>query len=503
MPMSAHKRGPEKESSEWNRLGSVFYERRELYSWSVEIGSGRVQSAGNGGPVAVVPDTNDLQQVWQVQNIAVYNSAGHQLSSIVYEGASGLLGFGWTSKQLLVCVHRDGRVLQHDVHGRVVYDSYIFSSALQGQSAERCVIWSDGIAVLTSLNQLLVVLLKDATPRVQHFVTGPLTDEVQALEVNQPFNATQETLELILASGKSILIADSKSCRAQEIFRGEPIMLKISPNGQFLAIFTTTGKVLVVAMDFSKIIYDFDTKSSVPPEQLAWCGADAVVLYWPEIMLLVGPFGDWIKYSYENPAKFTSERDGLRVVTSRRHEFIFRVHCALVDIFSIGSTTPAALLRVATEHFDIGLAKAETFLKLIGANIPLAVIGCIRAACNDTNSKRQVGLLRAAYFGLSFLKSKTIIFNPWVLCKACTLLRILNAVHSADIGVPLTYAQYCHIGLRALVKRLIDMHHHLLAARILSMGLPKMCSARACKEFCNIGQHQRYKCQMISLILLF
>jgi len=40
-----------------------------------------------------------------------------------------------------------------------------------------------------------------------------------------------------------------------------------------------SGKLLVVAMDFSKIISDFDTKSSVPPEQLAWCGDDSVVLY--------------------------------------------------------------------------------------------------------------------------------------------------------------------------------------------------------------------------------
>ena len=65
--MFANQRRPGIESSEWNRLGSVFYERRELYSWSVEIGSCRVQSAGNGGPIAVVvPDTNNLQRALQV-----------------------------------------------------------------------------------------------------------------------------------------------------------------------------------------------------------------------------------------------------------------------------------------------------------------------------------------------------------------------------------------------------------------------------------------------------
>jgi hypothetical protein len=169
--------------------------------------------------------------------------------------------------------------------------------------------------------------------------------------------------------------------------------------------------VLVLATDFSKVVSDFDTKSSVPPEQLAWCGADAVVLYWPEILLMVGPFGDWIKYSYggvrslfsmkmlkmlftfhfstciiyhfvfqsafeahisiriihlcrlqkypprsrvgrlllrgtlraDSPAKLTSELDGLRVLTSTRHEFICRVPDARVDVFAIGSTTAGSV----------------------------------------------------------------------------------------------------------------------------------------------------------------
>lgn len=93
----------------------------------------------------------------------------------------------------------------------------------------------------------------------------------------------------------------------------------------------------------------------------------------------VGPFGDWIKYSYggvffegfwylhsifnngnwlaslstnlfscsrvlfclhaEKPANLTSEVDGLRVLTPNRHDFISRVPDALVDILSVGSTT--------------------------------------------------------------------------------------------------------------------------------------------------------------------
>lgn len=49
------------------------------------------------------------------------------------------------------------------------------------------------------------------------------------------------------------------------------------------------------------------------------------------------------------------------------------------------------------------------------------------------------------------------------------MLRILNAVRSPDIGIPITYAQYCHTGLRVLVERLINTHHHALAAKITMM----------------------------------
>ena len=32
--------------------------------------------------------------------------------------------------------------------------------------------------------------------------------------------------------------------------------------------------------DFGKFLSEFATQSEAPPEQLAWCGTDSVVLYW-------------------------------------------------------------------------------------------------------------------------------------------------------------------------------------------------------------------------------
>ena len=63
------------------------------------------------------------------------------------------------------------------------------------------------------------------------------------------------------------------------------------------------------------------------------------------------------------------------------------------------------------------------------------------------------------------------------------MLRILNAVRSPDVGIPLTYAQYCQTGLRDLVYRLINLNQHRLAAKITSMAGNKTNKMHGFKSF--------------------
>jgi hypothetical protein len=46
--------------------------------------------------------------------------------------------------------------------------------------------------------------------------------------------------------------------------------MAVSPNGKFLALFTSEGKLWVVSTDFQKSLSEFETKSMIPPLQLAW-----------------------------------------------------------------------------------------------------------------------------------------------------------------------------------------------------------------------------------------
>ena len=131
--------------------------------------------------------------------------------------------------------------------------------------------------------------------------------------------------------------------------------MAVAPNGRFVACFTGKGVLTVLSTNFRKKVLDFNTKSHKPPLQMAWCGEDSVILYWKALgLLMVGPFGDWLKYTY--PAASTlhlvQEIDCARIISNDKMAVLQRVPGALEAIRKIGSTKPAAMLYDAMESFD-------------------------------------------------------------------------------------------------------------------------------------------------------
>ena len=100
-------------------------------------------------------------------------------------------------------------------------------------------------------------------------------------------------------------------------------------------------------------------QSALPPDQLSWCGMDSVLLYWDDMLLMVGPYGDPVRYLYDEPIILIPECDGVRILSNTSMEFLQRVPDSTVSIFKIGSTLPAALLYDALDHFDRRSAKVS------------------------------------------------------------------------------------------------------------------------------------------------
>lgn len=143
-------------------------------------------------------------------------------------------------------------------------------------------------------------------------------------------------------------------------------------------------------------------------------------------------------------------------------EFLQRVPEPTLEIFKIGSREPASVLFDAYKEFEKRNASSIRSVRSIKESLPKAVSTCLQAACHEFDPELQRKLLKAASYGKSFcenLKHQEFIS---VLKK----LRVMNAVRSVEVGIPITFKQYEKLSVEVLIDRLVNRFHHLLAFRI-------------------------------------
>ncbi|KAI9491794.1 Vps16, C-terminal region-domain-containing protein [Zychaea mexicana] len=333
-------------------------------------------------------------------------------------------------------------------------------------------------------------------PRPKLMAETGLDTEPHSWTVIPPQYTLSRHVEVLIATGSTILVVDSKETVDQRLQQGPFTKMAVSPNGKFLALFTGDGKLWVVSTDFQKNLSEYATKSKIPPQQLVWCGTDSVVLYWDKIVLMVGPFGDWIKFSYEDPIFMISEIDGVRIMSNDKCELLQKVPAATEEIFKIGSTSPAAMLFDALDHFERKSPKADENIRSIKTELVDAVDCCIEAAGFEFQHYYQRALLKAASFGKCFLDN----YNADRFVEMAQSLRVLNAIRYYDIGIPLTYAQYKRLSPDSVVDRLVCRNHHLLAVRIaeyLKVRSDKILIHWACAKIKSSSEDEDTICRMI------
>ncbi|KAI8973476.1 Vps16, C-terminal region-domain-containing protein [Mycotypha africana] len=323
-----------------------------------------------------------------------------------------------------------------------------------------------------------------------------LEESIHSWTVVPPQFTLSRHVEALVATGNTILVVDSKEVTDQHLNQGPFTKMVISPNGKFLALFTSDGKLWVVSTDFQKNLSEYATKSKIAPQQLVWCGTDSVVLYWEKIVLMVGPFGDWIKYTYDDPIFLASEIDGVRIISNEKCELLQKVPASTENIFKIGSTEPPAMLYDALDHYERRSPKADENIRSIKAELIDAVDSCIEAAGFEFNHHYQRTLLKAASFGKCFLEN----YDANNFVNMAQSIRVLNAVRYYDIGIPLTYTQYKRLGPDALIDRLLNRNLHLLAIRIaeyLDLRTDRILIHWACEKIKSSNEDEDTLCRMI------
>ncbi|CAN4104407.1 unnamed protein product [Withania somnifera] len=457
-------------AAEWQLLYSRYYRKPELYQmqWKhVDLTRNKVACAPFGGPIAVIRDDAKIVQLYAesaLRKLRIFNSAGVQISETVWKNPGGrLIGMSWTDDQTLICITQDGSVYRYSIHSELIEPNSQLNLGVDcfTHSVVECVFWGNGVVCINEAFQVYCIPDFNNPKSVKLADTG-LEDFPLCMAVIEPQYTMSGNVEVLMGVGDHVLLVEEDGVQEVGLGIGPLQKMVVSQNGKLLASFTHDGRLLVMSTDFSSIIFEYTCESSLPPEQLAWCGMDSVLLYWDDMLLMVGPYGDPVRYFYDEPVLVIPECDGVRILSNMSMEFLHRVPDSTVSIFQIGSTLPAALLYDALDHFDRRSAKADENLRLIRSSLPEAVEACIDAAGNEFDVSQQRTLLRAASYGQAFCSH----FQRDRIQEMSKTLRVLNAVRHPDIGIPLSIQQYKLLTPAVLIARLINAHRHLLALQI-------------------------------------
>ena len=162
-----------------------------------------------------------------------------------------------------------------------------------------------------------------------------------------------KTLKVFAAFENGISVLDYNTRVFYEI-KGSPIIfIAISSNGRFVATFSEACFLRVYTVDFSAIICEFDSKNRCIPNQVVWCGSDAVLIVWSDVYLIVGPEATSSERSIEEFTIAVSEVDGARLLSKSNCGYIAKVPDEVQNIFGIGSTSPGAMLYDAVDLFEV------------------------------------------------------------------------------------------------------------------------------------------------------
>ncbi|KAJ1980367.1 Vacuolar protein [Dimargaris verticillata] len=454
-------------TTDWLLLQDRFYRQHRAYNlaWSnIHLSKFRVAGAPFGGPLALVRDDKKLLVANQLQttdsSICLYSCAGKLLGQIECD-AIRVVAMEWNHQEQLVCVLDDGHVRTYTLSGE--YKQFSLGQVAKDNTVVDCRFWGNGLVALTG-NFKLIAVNNMQEPRPRTLADPGLATRPCSWTVIPPHLTLSQHVEVYVATPTTILVVDSKEAQDQLVHEGPITHMSVSPNGKFLALYVDDGRIWVVSSDFQKSLseYRLDSSEALSLQQLVWCGTDAVCASLGRTMVLVGPFGDSLQFTYPGAVHLVQEIDGVRVFSDDRCEFFHKVPEATEDVFKIGSTSSAAMLYDAYEYYEKRSPKADEYVRNIRSELHEAVDLLVAAAGEEFNLELQRNLLRAASFGKSFLD----LYNGNKLVDMCRALRVLNAFRDEAVGIPLTYAQFCALSSDEWVDRLILRRQHLLALRV-------------------------------------
>ncbi|XP_048000974.1 vacuolar protein sorting-associated protein 16 homolog [Leguminivora glycinivorella] len=463
-------------TADWFQLDS-YYRRLEIYNmnWSMDEGLENmiISGAPYGGPIAVVRDRKQFGRIATTAKpvITIYNCVGNVISKILWNSGV-LVHMGWSDGEQLLCVQESGDVLVYDMFG-AYQKTFNMGQEVRDTKVSKAQLFPNphgvGLAVMTTTNRMFL-LSNISEPKVR-----PVPDLPRASE---PI-----TSWCVLSAGlRSSAVIGFLVCRNKEIYKcqlGEPRPILMRPeirnpytqvlcivpsqNGRHVALFTDSGFLWIGSSDFKSKYAEIDTGCIKQPKELVWCGSQAVIAHWDDVLCIFGSKGQKTEFPYDGPFHVIPEMDCARVVSQYTHELIEKVPVVIEKIFRIDSTAPGSYLVEASKQFQKRSHRADEYIRLVKPDLAKAVQDCIDAAAFEFEPDVQKMLIRAAQFGKGFIVDQQLTDH---YVRTCRWLRVLNAIRDPKVAIPLTFYQVQNLGERILLDRLIWRRLHCLALHI-------------------------------------
>lgn len=415
----------------------------------------------------------------------------------IFQWNSGaLLTMGWTDSEELLCIQEDGLVLIYNMYGQYQHKFSMGQEAKDTRVIDAKIYpttQGTGVAIMTTHFRIFIAnnyqdpkvrLLPEIPSESKHcehyFLNNTEIKKICFVEsISEPSSwnvviEDRKTTCLITRDQDVFKVKqDENICTAMGIsldFDYKTIrQISVSFNNRHVAMCTNTGVLWMGSSDLRTKYCDFKTGRTEIPKQMEWCidaenplQAEALVLTYASILLIVGINGDSNIYTYDPAIFLAPEMDGVRVLTNGYHEFIQKVPKCVSNIFGISISEPSSFLFESFRKFCERSHQSDEYLCLIMDKIDIAVSECIEAAGYEFDTETQKSLIRAAHFGKGFIKGH----NPDDYIRICSILRVLNAIRADNIGIPLTINQFLHLTPTVLLDRLVFRKHYGLAIQI-------------------------------------
>lgn len=295
----------------------------------------------------------------------------------------------------------------------------------------------------------------------------------------------------------------------EQLTDGPFSILSASPNGSLIALLNEKlAKIFVITKSFDRILLEYDTSNeSSLPYMIEWAGNDAIVLSLRDEIKLIGPGQKSVSFFYdiieheefsldsiltdnsENDLSFViplikSEKDGLKIVSKNKVEFLTRVPDCSIKLHLMGSSHPSLILLDCVDKLALQASKADSNISLLKSEklLGTAIKSCLEAALEEFPPLWQQKILKAVSFGKIYSSGE---FNADDYLRVLYTIKVLNQIRAPELGLFLTNSEITDAGWPAVIKMLLLRSQHLLALKIVDLLQLEDCRSDVYIDWCQ------------------